>query len=131
MKKAHISTEVMYSIGVMVVIFLILTGISFNRNRELEKTSDFLKKKSECLKVSDTLSTMWLSGSEMEANITFKYTTSIFRVSGIIFVGETTETTTSVEATCTYNANIDEDYTGLLGKRTLKHREDVITITPA
>ena len=46
-KKGQISTEVIYAIGVMMIVFFILSSINFVRTTDLGKLNDFLKKKNE------------------------------------------------------------------------------------
>ena len=127
MKKAQISTEIMYAIGVMIVIFLILTGISFTRKSDLRKTNDYLKKKSECLKVADTLSMIGLSGSDTVMNITLKYTTNIYQA-GTILIGETAETGQTIEASCSFIAPIAANYISVTGNKIIKVANGVINL---
>ena len=125
MKTGQISMEVMYAVGVMIVIFLILTGISFQHRRDIADTDEFLKKKNECLKLADTLSVLGLGQADMNMNLTFKYTTHLYKT-GVVLVGDTTETVSSIEATCAFSGTLEKDYLNVLGKHTVTVRNGTV-----
>ncbi len=68
-RRGQISTEIMYAVGVMIMIFLLLTGVTFNRRGELKKMDDYLQKRNECLKVSNTIASLSASGFNTRAII--------------------------------------------------------------
>ena len=85
-KKGQISTEVIYSVGVMIVIFLLLTGITFNRRMDVRKSDDYLNKRTECLKISNTVSSLSSSGDGTQRIIQIIYNVTITNQSRIIVV---------------------------------------------
>ena len=105
MKKGQISVEVMYSVGIMIIIFIILSGISFNRKMEIIKLDDFLNKKNECLHLSDVITGVHASGDRTTAIVNIKYVTDVFNT-GAIEVKDATTTPTSVEASCTFHGSL-------------------------
>ena len=109
-KKGQISTEVLYAVGTMILIFLLLTGITFNRKLDIKKTDDYLKKRTECLKVSNTISSVSAAGEGTERIIQILYNISLYRNSRIV-VSETEATARTVEAVCSYTGNLAEDGT--------------------
>ncbi len=118
-RRGQISTEVMYAVGVMIMIFLLLTGISFNRRGELQKMDDYLQKRHECLKISNTIASLTAAGFNTRAIITIYNKVWVFN-SGRIAVDPSP--TSSKETPCTFVGNIDsrqlgsgQDYLELTG----------------
>tara|TARA_Y100000310_G_scaffold144893_3_gene144243 strand:- start:56558 stop:56977 length:420 start_codon:yes stop_codon:yes gene_type:complete len=107
-KKGQISTEVLYAVGTMVLIFLLLTGITFNRKLDLKKTDDYLKKRTECLKISNTISSISAAGEGTERIISITYNVTIFKTSRIS-VSETEIKPKTIEAVCSYTGNLAKD----------------------
>lgn len=117
MKKGQISTEVMYSVGIMILVFLILTGISFNRRSEVRKLDEFVEKRSECLKLSNFLTSINTFGP-FSIGAAFPFDDGFIRVNvknyadifenGVIFIRDLNISETSIEATCTFTAHLDK-----------------------
>lgn len=103
-QKGQISTEIMYAVGVMILIFLLLSGISFNRRSELQKVDDHLQKRSECLKIANTLASLTASGFNSRAVLTLSNPVWIYPNGRIVIAPSTTSTT---ETSCTYVGNIN------------------------
>lgn len=119
-RRGQISTEIMYAVGVMIMIFLLLTGIAFNRRSELRKMDDYLQKRNECLKISNTIASLTASGFNTRAIITLYYKSWVYNSSRITVDPSLTSTK---ETPCTYVGNIDQatlvpaqDYTELPGE---------------
>jgi len=136
MKKAQISTEVMYSVGVMIMIFLILTGISFNRRVEIKKLDDFYEKRNECLKLANFLTSIGSFGQFSSANgsfisggieINLKHYADVFDY-GVIVVRDPSESIKTVEATCTFNANVISTLNLMPGSYLIQHFNNTIKI---
>src|SRR3989344_2156169 len=98
-RRGQISIEIMYAVGVIIMIFLLLTGISFNRRGELRKMDDYLQKRNECLKVANTIASLTSSGFNTAAILSLHYPMSIF-TNGRITVEPSQ--TSSKETPCTY-----------------------------
>ena len=97
--------EVMYAVGVMLMIFLILTGISFNRQLEINDSSEFLDKKSHCEKFAGYIAGVSSGGSGTYAEVYARYETSVFD-GGVVVVGKENGVD-SVTATCSFLGQVD------------------------
>lgn len=102
-RRGQISTEIMYAVGVMIMIFLLLTGVSFNRRSELRKMDDYLQKRNECLKVANTISSLTAAGFNTRSVITVYNKIWIFNNSRIAI-----DPLAAKETPCTYVGYIDQ-----------------------
>lgn len=105
-KQGQISTEIMYAVGVMIMIFLLLTGVTFNRKSELRRMDDYLQKRNECLRIANTISSLTASGFNTEATIFVYYGGRVFNNSRIV-VGY--DPASEKETPCTYVGIISPD----------------------
>ena len=105
-KKGQISMEVLYSIGVMLIIFLILTGISFQRRIDTLDTMEFLDKRTVCHAIADAVSSVSAAGSGTFISMYMRYDAQILK--GAIVVGEIAAAANpdAVTANCAYSANV-------------------------
>ncbi len=104
-RRGQISTEIMYAVGVMIMIFLLLTGISFNRRGELRKMDDYLQKRNECLKISNAIASLTSSGFNTRKIITPQYPVQVLS-NGRIVVDPST--TSAKETPCTYVGAVND-----------------------
>ncbi|MEK6840108.1 MAG: hypothetical protein AABX72_04135 [Nanoarchaeota archaeon] len=104
-RRAQISIEVIYSIGVMLVIFLILTGVSFSWRLQFSHTDEYLQKRDECLRLSNYIASVAIGGPGTYANVYTRERSSLSR-EGYIVVGTLPTGPGPVEVTCGVNANI-------------------------
>lgn len=100
-KQGQISTEIMYAVGVMIMIFLLLTGVTFNRKSELQRMDDYLQKRNECLRIANTISSLTASGFNTEATIFIYYGGRVFNNNRIVVAFDPTGTSKK-ETPCTY-----------------------------
>ncbi len=128
MRKGQISIEIMYAVGVMIIIFILLTGISFNRRYELIKLDDFLNKKNECLRISDSVTGIQASGNSTISIVNIKYYTDAYSTGVILVKDAQTTTPTSVEASCTFHGNLSNPLqtVNMKGQYRIKNREGSI-----
>ena len=105
MKKGQISVEVMYSFGVMVLIFLLMLGIGFDLRADLRHLDDVLQRKSECSRISTMISETAISSYYTISKTTLKYNTFVYK-SGVIEIEGQTGRRITTAATCTFNAHI-------------------------
>lgn len=129
-KKGQISTEVIYSVGVMVIIFLLLTGITFNRRIDVRKSDDYLNKRTECLKISNTLSSLSASGDGTQRAIMITYNVTISNQSRIT-VSETGATPRTVEAVCTYTGSTTGANIAGLGQYLFANVQGTVNVSKA
>ena len=119
-----------YSVGVMVVIFLLLTGITFNRRMDVRKSDDYLNKRTECLKISNTVSSLSASGDGTQRTIQIIYHVPISNQSRIT-VSETAATPKTVEAVCTYTGSTAGAGIAGIGLYRFTNTQGVVYITKA
>ena len=115
MKKGQISLEVMYSVGIMIIIFIILSGISFERKITLDRLDRFLERKNECYRIANVIDGVHANGHETIAQFTVFNPVTI-QTNGVIIVRESDageETTRSIEAFCSYHASVSKEKTVL------------------
>ena len=62
MKKAQVSIEMMTLVGILMVLFIILTLFSVNKRNEIKYTEDYLARKDNCLKISNISSEVYVGG---------------------------------------------------------------------
>lgn len=103
-KKGQVSVEILYAIGVMLVIFLILNGVAFNRRQELQRNSDYFLKRDACMKISDVLVGAYTSGDGSQIEFSVLQNTTVFSV-GLVLISDDVRTQNTIEATCTFNGN--------------------------
>ncbi|MEM4266591.1 MAG: hypothetical protein QW404_00865 [Candidatus Nanoarchaeia archaeon] len=75
MKRAQGSFEILVAIALMTFMFLILVFLTFDRRSDLFQIEDVVTEKSECMKVSNMITGLYVSGPK--TNITFKLTKNV------------------------------------------------------
>ncbi len=87
MRKAQVSFEIMFAIGLIVFIFLILVYFVSERRIELYKLEETVNEKSECLKLSDAITSSFVVGTNTSITIRLNYDAVINSDARIINVG--------------------------------------------
>lgn len=105
MKKGQISTEVMYSVGVMLLIFLMLLGISFDQRADVRHLGDIIERRNECYRLASTISEVAIATYYTEVPFALKYSTNVFPV-GVIEVQGVAGRRVTTSASCTFHAYI-------------------------
>ena len=126
-KKSQISLEVIYSVGILIIIFIILNGVTFNWKFDIRKTDDFLRKKNDCLMFADTITSLSNSGNNAEATLKSHYYAQVF-AGGLVMVGELSDGSIAKEVTCTYTG-IASDSTLKTGTFTIKNENGVVKVS--
>ena len=85
MKKTQVSIEIVIMIGVIVIMFILISIFSFNKRAEAKDTEDYLERRNECLKVSNLISGVYTSGDGTIVNANVKHVISVYK-DGIIEV---------------------------------------------
>lgn len=128
-QRAQISIEVIYSIGVMLVIFLILTGVSFSWRLQYSHTDEYLQKRDECLRLSNYIASVAIGGPGTYASVYSRERSDLSR-DGYITVGTLATGPGPVETTCGVNANIRSMQLIPLRYHGIVNVEGNVTITP-
>ncbi len=116
MKRGQISIEIMYSVGVLLVIFLILSYATFNRKVEIERTRETVDKRSDCIMISNALNRVASLGEGYSSTFKTVYNFDIFDT-GLIIVGDIDDTgPKEIEIVCSFSGVLNqtsyEDYFG-------------------
>ncbi len=127
-KKGQISMEVMYSVGVMLTIFIIITGISFSWRLQFSHTEEYLELRDECLKIANYISMVGVGGPGTYANTYLRERTDVSR-KGYLTVGVTATGPGAVEVTCGFSANVRDTQLAPLQYHGFVNDNGNITIT--
>jgi len=133
-KKAQISLEVLYSVGIMIIIFIILTGISFERKNTLNRLDSYLERKNECYRIANIIDGVHANGDNTIATFTIINPVDI-QTNGVIIVQDEgvqkgyIDPERSIEAHCTYHGNVVQPVTNEKGIATVTNTDGDITIT--
>lgn len=85
MKKAQVSVEYILIIGIILLTFVLVFFFHSVKNIELVKSEDFLEKRSECLKISDTIAEAYTNeGSSV--NLSLRYNVLVNSDSNSLYV---------------------------------------------
>lgn len=84
MKKAQVSIEFMFAIGLIVFIFLLIFYFTFERRMEINQTEKILADKEECNKLADMITMAYITQSnhtfELEKDATVSTTSQSISV---------------------------------------------------
>jgi len=107
-KKGQISIEIMYSIGVLLIIFILTSSLAFNRKIAIEKTDEIIEKRSDCAMISNAINRVVSLGDGYKSTFKTIYNFDVYDI-GLIVVGDTAGTTPEeVEVICTFNGKLNE-----------------------
>lgn len=71
-KKAQGGVEFIFAVGIVLLIFLALLFISIDKRNEVKDAEDFIDKRNECIKVANSISTVFNYGGS-EVHLSTKY----------------------------------------------------------
>ena len=86
-KKGQIGIEIMYSIGVLLAIFILLTSVTFERRISVEKSREMIDKKNDCVMVSDKLTSITSLGDGYSTQFKTLHNLDIYD-NGLIIIGD-------------------------------------------
>ncbi len=114
-KKGQVSIEIMYSVGVLLIIFILLTVMTFNKKIDVEKTREIIDKRNDCNKISGSINRVLALGDGYNATFKTPHTFDVY-MTELIIVGDLEPSNTEVEIICTFEGNLTKDYLGGSGK---------------
>ncbi len=76
-RKSQVTVEFLFAVVFILFVFLLLLGFIFQRSSELTDTKDFLDKKSDCLRISSLISSVYSGGDGTSANVKTDYRVTI------------------------------------------------------
>ncbi|MBI2672272.1 hypothetical protein HYX16_05035 [Candidatus Woesearchaeota archaeon] len=82
-KKGQVSTEFVFSIGIILLMFLTIATFSVDRNTILNKLYDSVKQKNECLRISNIINSVYVGGDGTESNFKTEYLITLYNSSTI------------------------------------------------
>ncbi len=95
----------MYAVGAMIMIFLILSAISFDLQGDLRYLDDITERRSECLKLATALTETSISTYYTHTNLTLRYPADVYSA-GVIEVQGAAGRRVTTSTSCTFNAYI-------------------------
>jgi uncharacterized protein (UPF0333 family) len=112
-KKGQISIEIMYSVGVLLVIFLILTAATFQRKIDVENTRETIEKRNDCVMISNAMNRVSSLGEGYSSTFRTIYNFDVFDT-GLIVIGDIAGSTPEeIEVICSFNGLLNQhNYTG-------------------
>ncbi len=78
MKKAQVSTETIFAVGMVLFLFIIILAFSFIKKQEVIKTEQFIEARAECLQLADAFSSMLTLGPTSNISMYLYYKHVVF-----------------------------------------------------
>ena len=114
-KKGQISIEIMYSVGVLLLIFVMLSSVTFTKKLDVERTRETVLKKNDCVMISNALQRVATLGEGYESWFKSYYELNVLK-SGLIIVGDTGDGgPTEIEIICSFNGVLNQASYSLSG----------------
>tara|TARA_Y100000310_G_scaffold345353_1_gene464071 strand:- start:1589 stop:2002 length:414 start_codon:yes stop_codon:yes gene_type:complete len=131
-RRGQISIEILYSVGVLLLIFIMLTGITFERRMSVESTRDLVGKKDTCMMISNKLNSVSVLGDGYSSDFKTIHRFDVYDT-GLLIVGDVgvaeEDKPKEVEAVCTFNGVLFTDkFTGDGGAWSVVNNGGVLTI---
>ena len=116
MKKGQIGVEIMYAVGVLLVIFIILSAIAFDRRIDIRDARDTIMKKNDCYMIANKLNSVAALGEGYTSEFKTNYFADIFDT-GVIYLGDNETDEQEIELVCTFNGKLNQsNYINLTGR---------------
>jgi len=111
-KKGQISTEFIFSLSIVIVVFLMLIYLNFEKMKEVRDTEKMLDKKAECIRVANMISGVFSIGQGTE-----KFSHTDYRLyaknNTVLEVQRIGHAQKEPPVQCRFSANINErNFTG-------------------
>lgn len=111
-KKGQISIEFLFSIGIVLVIFIMLIFLSFEKTKEVRGIEKILDKKAECIRMANMISGVFSLGPGAEKTSYTDYRIYA-RNNTVLEVQRDGHTQLEPPVQCRFSANIyDKNFTG-------------------
>jgi len=125
-KEAQLSMETLFSITIIMVIFLVILFFSITKRGELIDTERFIEKRKECSAIANSITQINLLGDGSETKIVTLSNVSIYNTSMLISVTGKRET-----GYCNIERMNIANYTNLTGNLTIKNINGRVDIQQA
>ena len=80
----------MYSVGVLLLIFIMLSSVTFTKKVDVERTRETVQKKNDCVMISNALQRVATLGDGYESWFKTRHKLNILN-SGLIILGDTAD----------------------------------------
>ena len=110
MKKTQVSTEFMFALGVVLMELIVILAINFEKGKQLNVLKDFVGAREECLKISNSLNSIFINGPKSSFTFNINYNTTIYNDSRIQMFSKKDS---SLLSNCFYTGKIDSTYQNL------------------
>lgn len=77
MRKGQISINFLFAIAIVLILFIITIGITFDKRTEIKNTRDQLDKMNLCLLISDSISKIYIGGDGTRITLNSYYTINL------------------------------------------------------
>ncbi len=126
-KRGQVSIEIMYSIGVLLLIFILLTAVTFSKRVDVRKTDETVKKKNDCNEISSALNRILALGDGYSTDIYTPYNLDLFEA-GLIVIGDPGVSSTEIELVCTFEGILAKEYRDLTGSQRFNNTGGIIWV---
>ncbi len=128
-RKGQISIEMMFSIGVMLFIFILLAGVTFEKKVTVERLRESINKQNDCYVIANAFGRVSALGDGY--SVTFKsiYIFDIFDNGLVMISDELGVVDGEQEIVCTYSGLIDQEYLDNTGIYTVTNINNQLTLT--
>ncbi len=76
--KSQVSLEFLFTVGIVLLIFIILVGFNIERKTDVNNLKNYVYLKSECFKLSNSITNAYISGDGFNLTAEIKYDASVF-----------------------------------------------------
>ncbi len=73
MKRAQVSMEFMFAVGIILTLFLIILAFSYGRQKEIKETEEHLKTNAECQRIANLISSLHIAGPGTKVSTKINY----------------------------------------------------------
>ena len=91
MGRSQISIEFIFTIGIILFIFIVIFAFVINRNKELVDSKTEIEERSTCLLISSLISSAFVAGDGVIINVSIDYNATINYTGSTDYKGLTVE----------------------------------------
>lgn len=83
-RKSQVAIEFMFAVGVVLLIFISILAINLNRKMAVRSLDNQINMRSECLKLSSSITSAYIADTGLNLTTKLKYNASVFADDRII-----------------------------------------------
>lgn len=77
-KKSQVSLEFLFALGIVLFVFILILAFNFQRKIDLRDLNDYVELKSDCFKLSNSITSAYISGEGFNLTTKIEYNASVF-----------------------------------------------------